>query len=453
MRFLALLAILGAIPIFRAMLRTPGGLKAACFLVGILPFSLNMLNLDFALVNWAGWPGYAKGAVITVLDSLSIAILIWQRRVFWKLPFRGVFLTYLAAITLSVFSSSDPEASSFYTFQLLRMFALYAAVAAIAQRPASLRWLLYGIASAAVLEGAVTLYQRLNGVFQAEGTMAHQNMLGLMLHFVTLPLFALLLSGARKKILVLGLAGSLLAVSLGASRATIGFLSGGLILLTVLSLWRSATVRKWKAVGLGLAAVALASPLAIQGLDQRFATAIEAGGYDERAAFERAAKMMLADHPLGVGANHYVVSANLGGYSERAGVAWNSGSRAAHVHNLYLLTGAEAGWLGILTLIALFAWPIWIGFKFALGERRDPRGDLVLGIAVAMCVTAVHNLYEWVFISYQAQYVFATGLGIIAGLTRQRQRERDALRQTSRARIAQSRIGQTEDGAAPGLQP
>jgi O-antigen ligase len=424
MRFLALLVIILSIPAFVAMLRSKHGFKAGCLLVGLLPFCLNALNLDAAIINWAAWPGFAKGLVVTILDSLAIAILIVHRNLLSRLPFKAVFLAYILVVALSALSSSTPMASLFYPAQLLRIFALFVAVAAIMQRPDGLRWIAYGLACAGVLEGAVTLSQRLGGVFQAEGTMAHQNMLGFMSHFLVLPLFALIFAGSRKKLLWAGATGGVLAVALGASRASIGFLVMGLVLLAMLSLWRSPTPRKWKMVGFGFVAVALAAPLAISGINQRLDSPNIEGSYNERAAFERAAELMLIENPMGVGANHYVVTANVGGYSERAGVIWNAGSRAAHVHNLYLLTGAEAGWLGLFAVVALFLWPIIKGLSFSLRTDSDWRGEAALGSTVALIAAAAHSFYEWIFVSYQAQYVFAIALGMLAGLIKQRSIER-----------------------------
>ncbi|TCJ32807.1 O-antigen ligase [Parafrankia sp. BMG5.11] len=432
MRFLALLLILVAVPAFLFMLRSKRGYRTACFLLGILPFCLNALNLDFAIVNWAAWPGYAKGLVVTILDSLSLAFIIANRNVLSRLPFKVVFIAYFLAMSLSAFGSSTPMAAAFYPFQLLRIFALFLAVALLMGRPEGLRWLVAGLGSAAILQGLVTLTQRLDGVFQAPGTMAHQNMLGLMLHFVILPLFAVVLAGRPSKLVLAGVLLGLLAVALGASRATIGFLGMGLVLLIGLSLWRSTSQRKWKAVGAGVLAMILAAPLALSGLEQRSESQNLEGSYHERLAFERAAKLMLADNPMGVGANQYVVTANLGGYSERAGVIWNAGSRAAHVHNLYLLTAAEGGWLGLLALVALFAWPIIRGLEFGLRKVRDWRGDIVLGATVALIVAAAHSLYEWIFVSYQAQYLFAIALGLIAGSIRQQAREQRAAKRRFR---------------------
>jgi O-antigen ligase len=163
------------------------------------------------------------------------------------------------------------------------------------------------------------------------------------------------------------------------------------------------------------------APLAAVTLGDRFATTTSSatGPDGEREAFERAAKAMWKDHPMGVGANQYVVIANSGGYSQNSGVIWNAGSRSAHVHNIYLLVAAETGWFGLISLAALFSWSVLRGLAFAFANRKDPRGDIVLGASIAILVTALHSFWEWVFITYSTQYVFAISLGIIAGNIRQ----------------------------------
>jgi O-antigen ligase len=335
------------------------------------------------------------------------------------LPFKAIFGLYWLCAVLSVASASVPPAATFYAFQLIRVFLLFVATAQLARSKAGLTHLLYGLAGVGILEGVITIFQRLHGEFQATGTMPHQNMLGLMLHFVTLPLFAIALRGGKAKLIPLGVGSALIAVALGASRATLGLLPVGMVLVAIGSLWRGPSPRKWRALGLGALVIAIATPVALSGIDQRLVESNVDGSDNERAAFERAAKLMLADHPMGVGANHYVVAANAGGYSDRAGVVWNPGSRAAEVHNLYLLTAAETGWLGLAALVMLFAWPIARGLRLALRKGKDWEGDLALGLAVAILIAAIHSLYEWIFITYQVQYVFAIALGCLAQLLRQ----------------------------------
>jgi O-antigen ligase len=449
MRIVGIILVLLSLPIFIAWLkRNPGQRKWAYAAVGILPFTINAINLDAALISWATWTGYAKGIIITLLDTLALAMIVASRSSFRSLPFLGLVIAYLLAVTLSMAFSSLAMSSSFYAFQLLRILIVFVAVASFVGRPGAVRWLAFGLAGGAVFQASVTLNQTLSGAIQATGTMGHQNLLGLMLHFVTIPLLALILAGERNKLIALGVLAGLISVSMGASRGSVGFAAMGVGLIFALSLLRRSSEHKWKIVGIGALALVVIAPLAMSGFERRFeAKPLHEGAYDERAAFERAARSMWAEHPMGVGANQYVVVANTGGYSERAGVVWTYGSRSAKVHNMYLLVAAETGWLGLLTLLSLLGWTIFQGLRFAFGNRRDPRGDVVLGATVAIITCAAHGLYEWVFVTYQAQYVFAIALGVIAGLIRQRE-----LETVHAARLrAQSR--QQEAGQASSRRP
>lgn len=435
MRYIAIAFVLLAYPALVAWLKAnPRQRHWAYFALGILPFTVNAWNLDAALINWAAWPGYAKGLIITVLDSIALAIITTHRRPGGMPPLSGFIIAYFLAATLSVAMSDVPMGSAFYAFQLLRMLIVFVAVAKIAPDPRALNWLAMGLAAGISYQAGFTIWQKLNGAFQAAGTMGHQNLLGLMTHFVTLPLIAMLLGGMRNRVVMLGVVSGLIVVALGASRGAIGFGMMGVAGLLVLSLIRRSTPRKWQMVGFAVFAAALVSPLMITAISKRLGQLSEqVGGANERDQFEAAAKAMWADHPMGVGANQYVVTANTKGYSKRAGVAWNWTSRSANVHNTYLLAAAETGWLGLITFTAMFAAISITGLRFAFQNRRDPRGDIVLGCTVAVITTAAHNLYEWVFVTYQAQYVFAISVGIIAGLVKARALERRGRRPAAKA--------------------
>jgi O-antigen ligase len=435
MRIVGILLVLLSIPAFIAWLRQfPRQRKWAYLAIGLLPFIIGAFNLDAALLNWDGWPGYVKGMVVSLLDTLAFAILITSRRPFTGLPLLGVFIFYIFAACVSVAASTLPMSSAFYAFQLFRVLLVFAAVASFAGQPGAVRWLCIGLALGAIFQGVMTIEQKFSGAVQASGTMGHQNLLGLMLHFVTLPLLALLLAGERNKLIMLGVLAALIAVALGVSRGAIGFVSLGIVLLFLLSMLRRPTAHKWKIVGLAVLAMAVVVPVTVSSIQERFVSrSVYEGPDGERLAFERAAKMMWDDHPLGVGANQYVVTANAQGYSARAGVIWNYASRSTNVHHLYLLTGAEMGWLGLVALLAFLAWPVMRGLHFAFRYRRDPRGDIVLGASVAIFVTALHGLIEWVLVTGHAQYVLAISMGIIAGSIRQHRRDLAVRRQAKAA--------------------
>ena len=420
MRFVGLFIIIISFPIFVAFLKSQTEKrKWAYFLIALMPFVMGWLNLDAAIINYAGWPGHTKGLIITILDSLALAIIFTGSNPLKKLPLFGILFLYVCTAILSMAFSNLPVTSSFYAFQLIRVLVLFIAVASIMRDPRAIHWLGYGLAAGAIFQGVITIDQRLSGVVQASGTMGHQNLLGFMLHFVTLPLMALLLAGKMHKLNILGVLFALIAIALGASRGTVGFAAMGLTLLLGFSMMRHMTSHKGKILGLCVLAFAMVTPVVVSTFERRFSNTSEVGSNSERLAFERAARSMWSDHPMGVGANQYVIVSNTEGYAQRAGVIWNYGSRSAHVHQLYLLAAAETGWLGMLSLIGLFGWTVSRGFAFAFSNRRDPRGDVVLGASIAVLVAAFHSLYEWIFVTAPVQYVFAISLGIIAGSIKQ----------------------------------
>lgn len=445
MRYVGLVLVVALIPILIAWLKAnPHQRKWAYAAIGVLPFTINAINLDAAFIVWPTWPGYAKGLTFTALDSLALAIIFSTPGAFRKLPFLLLLSLYLFAALISVGFSSSMMSSSFYVFQLARVLAIFVAVASIVTRPDGLRWLAMGLAAGALFQAGMAIDQRLSGAIQSAGTMGHQNLLGMMLHFVTLPLLAMLLAGMRSKLVYAGVAAALIAVALGASRGSIGFAAIGAALVFLFSLARGFTAQKGKIIGFGVLVLAVTGPLMIDSLDRRFEAkpVQDSGDYDERAAFEEAATMMWGDHPMGVGANQYVVSVNALGYNNRAGITWAWASRSANVHNLYLLAGAETGYLGLFAIIALFAGPIWIGMRYAFSMRKDPRGDVVLGFTLAILVTAIHSFFEWIFVTYQAQYMFAIALGVIAGYVRDQRAPRAA-------RTAQRTAGTTVSRSDP----
>ena len=125
--------------------------------------------------------------------------------------------------------------------------------------------------------------------------------------------------------------------------------------------------------------------------------------------------MMIADHPLGVGADQYVVVANLGGYADRAGVPWNKDDRSAPVHNSYFLITAELGFVGLLGLLSIFAAVLATGWN-TLRLGTGPRSELLVGFVATVFILAIHISFEWVFETATLQYLTACAFGAVIGI-------------------------------------
>lgn len=388
--------------------------------VGLSPFAINAFHLDMSIIDWRLWPGYAKGLQVSLLDIVALAILISLPRARYSVPFRFVAGLYFIAVVLSIFQAQLPMAAVFYAWQLVRLFVIYVIVARACSDERARMSILTGMAIGLCYEAVLAVWERVgHGVLQAGGSFSHQNFLGLVSEFVTFPLFALLLAGKRGwQTTIAPLAGVIIAV-LTTSRATVGLYGLGLTLAFVVSSLRKWTTRKAAVLFVGIIAIALISPVALYSFEKRFAANPEGIEFDERALFNGAAAMILADHPFGIGANNYVVAANAGGYMTRAGVPWGGGQRDAIVHNAYWLAAAETGYLGVAALLLLIFRPMVSALRCGWQNRIDSRGDLLLGLGISLLVVSIHNNYEWIFFYSYTQYLFAMTLGLIAGLTEQ----------------------------------
>lgn len=422
MKWVALAILLAAVlPLSQWLRKNPREAPKLWMLVGFLPFALSFAHLVMAPISWIGWPGYLQGAEFSVLDALALALYLSLPGTRHSLPFRLSMALYLVATALSAFQAAEPTAALFYSWQLARMFLVYATVARGCADPRVPLAIMIGMSLGLGIETVVALGQRLGGTVQASGTMTHPNLLGMMTHSVALPAFALVLSGRAGRLMGATAAMGIVINALTTSRGALGFSLLGYLIVFILSSLRKWTGRKRTIMATAAVGAMLMVPVVISSFDQRFADSAEliASDYNERAAFEKAAGMMLSANPMGHGANHYASAANLGGFNNSAGVIPIIGSLGANVHNIYFLVAAETGYLGLISFVVMLLQPLCVALLCGWKNRGDQRGDLLIGLGVALLTVYLHGLFEWIFVLLEAQYMFAINLGLIAGLATQ----------------------------------
>src|SRR5690606_25484267 len=130
----------------------------------------------------------------------------------------------------SMLQAAEPLAAFFGVWQFARMFFVAAIVARACAFEEIPLLLLRGMALGMVAQFLAVLWQRFGlGYTQTPGLFLHQNTLGMTIHFVLLPYFALLLAGRRNLAFVAAvLAATLVTTVFTASRATVGFAALGL---------------------------------------------------------------------------------------------------------------------------------------------------------------------------------------------------------------------------------
>ncbi|MDP4023742.1 O-antigen ligase family protein [Methylobacterium sp. NEAU 140] len=420
-----LLAIaLGAVVPFTLWLRGGNAVdKRIWTLIGLLPFLQPAFpQLDLAFISWGtGWPGLVTGLEVTALDVVCVGIYLGLAYPRVRSGYGPILALYLVAVGLSTLQAAEPTAATFYLFQICRVGLLLVIVARAASDATVSARLIDGIALGVLLECAVTIWQRFGlGVVQTAGTFPHQNTLGMVLHFAIFPQVALLLAGHRNwTTIVVPLAGVAVVV-LTASRAALLFTCLGLVLIYTLSILRHLTVRKSVLGICGCLLVLAMAPAAIDSFAKRFEQApINEEEYDERAAFSRAARYILADNPLGIGANHYVHVAKNYGYSEKAGVVNDTGNRNNLVHNAYLLTASETGWLGLIALVLVLAHPLVVAVRAGWSVWPGMPADMLCGLSVGLLMVCLHSSLEYILLSRECEYLFAISAGLIYGMASQ----------------------------------
>jgi hypothetical protein len=416
------IAVAGVLPLVGWLRGNPKTVPIIWMLVGFLVLKPDFVRVDMALISWSGyWRGYAQGFEIYLVDFILLAIYLSLPRGRQSLPFFIPLVFYFLAVLLSVYQAAVGEAAMFYVWQLARMIFAYAVVTKACLDDRVAPSLLNGMGIGLCVQAMLTIWERVGlGVLQTGGSYG-QNLLGVMSHFVILPFFAMLLAGQRGRMpLVVSIAGAILTL-LTTSRATIGLAAVGYVAVFALSILRGWTSRKATIALVGALSLLVLVPMTMSSFAQRFGlqTTENTDFFvdDSRVTMARAASMMLSDHPMGVGANQFVVVANVDNYYNRAGVDWvNAGTS---VHNVYWLAAAETGYIGVVALAIMMLRPMTVAFICGWRNRKDKKGDLLLGLGVGLLIVGLHSFYEWVFVTSDVLYMFAVTVGLIAGLTQQ----------------------------------
>ena len=417
MKWIFIAAILLLVPVIAALLRgRPKYVAHASFLLGTLPFFLNF-HLYVAPISWAYWPGVVKGIEISVLDALALGILLATHEpVRMPRSIKLFFTVYLLGLLVSTITGQQAIPAIFYGWQLMRAVLVYLAVSrAAVVAPGAPIAIVAGMGAAVFFESVVATWQYIHGSVQAGGTLGHRTMIGIMSHSAVMPAFALILGGSRRWWAVAVVVAGAVIAYVGASRATIGLYGLGLLITLILSIRHKSTSRKIAIGAAALLTLAIVAPIMKLAIDRRPEEA-RLSSNEERHALIDAAHMIIADHPFGVGANNYVLVANIGGYSDKAGVSWFHESRSAPVHNSYLLVLAELGWIGLIGLLGFIGCTVGTGWKELRRLQKVETSELMVGVLAAFIISAIHSAFEWITMDFRMHYMLSIDLGLMIGI-------------------------------------
>jgi O-antigen ligase len=445
------LLLVGLCPLFVSYARQPRYQPAIMFALGALPFLLAPLHLYVAPVSFPYWPGHTKGIEVSIVDALAIAVLVATPRRKKRVPGIWLFIAYITIVAVSASWAIDKLAAIGFAAQLVRMLILLLAARRLSSNPNAFKAMVAGGVAALCIQLAYALQEHFSGVLQATGTMGAQNLLGLVTNLIGIPALSLALARTRGWYAKLGPVMALAIDVLTASRATLAFGAAGMGALLVLSsIWRW-TPQKRQIFALATLAAVVVTPVAIATIGKRAQSNNVESSNAERAAFKQAAWMMIKDYPAGVGANCYVVISNIGDYATRAGVNATSGSRSTNVHDSYLLVTAETGIVSTILLVLFIASGIVKILRTAFRNRKDKRGEYLLGIGMSLLMVGLHLKYEWAFVMYPVQHLIFVFLGLGIGLAEEVTADAAAERRAKRLAQKQAKTAAGDDEPMSGV--
>lgn len=391
--------------------RRDAKLRAAlAAMLGFLPFYEVHVNF-FSNENYRG---DSRGLEITLLDLIAVvlAIALPARR---PAPWRWQKLGYLLPVALSVTQAELPLFALFGAWKVVRLYRVSTVAARAVDE--NLGGEIYrGLSLGVCYSAFLALQQRyLEGYMQAKGPFSHQNGLGMAMNLVVPAALALWLGGNGGRL-------AMLAVVAGALNHVLALSRGGMVLFVVacgavfaVSFARRPSGRKAKILGLAALGILAVLAKSLDTIVERFTHAPK-GSEEGRKMFEAAARLMHAERPLGVGINHFSHVLDAAGYADRAGIPLVD--RNGIVHNIWLLTLAEMGTLGLVAFVALYLSPVLVALRTAFSRTAGAARDVALGIGFGLAVTLVQGKLEWSLRTTSLGQITFLLFGLVAGIAR-----------------------------------
>jgi O-antigen ligase len=441
---LLIIGLAGVIPLATKLRESSKNVEWLWFSIGFGLFLYPAIpQFGIMISGIAMWPGHTKGFEISVVDLLVAAYLVSIRKlpVTSKLPFTFGMKLFFSTVLFACLLMSRGTIGYYYCFQLIRMYLLFKAVGRACQEETNFNSLLKGLSYGTFLEIAFVLYEKfVLHIAQPSGTFGHQNVLGLVNNMLLVILIVPLFSQRATKFGIIVVLSSLVIPALIASRATAVLGMSAVIVSYLLSLSRRASAHKIKIGIFGAIGIAILVPVALASFQGRFKgdnydVLSEKEGYDEREAYKKAASLMIADHPMGVGPNYFVSMGNSDGYYVAGGVQPTLASRMGSVHNIFYIITAEDGWLGLAALVIMFSVPVFKGYRASRILRGTIDGEYVGAMTVALVFCYLHSTYEWMLVTADPEYMLALVLGLLAALL-VRNREKIGSRNTTPVSVA-----------------
>ena len=379
-------------------------------------------------VSLETYRGPDRGFEITLTDqialSLNIAMLVrFRDKIRWVPPRTVLMVAMLLWAMISVSMSPVPLYGLFTVFKLCRMFCIYWCIVNLLRIGTPIRGLWAGILGTAAILTVLGLKQKyINGYYRIPGPFDHSNTIPLYANLLIAVLLVWAIADRKLKpwesaASLAGALGLTFCVLATYSRAGIALAGGMLIIAMVVTNMRGFNPRSLAISGVVFLLLVGGGIKAAGSLIKRVKEAPKSSE-QARQEFNAAARMMLHDHPFGVGVNNfsYVLTSQTS-YNRFLKVMKNE-SQAGVCHHIYNLTAAEVGFPGITLFLLLILSFCWTALR-AWYRGGDLEAKLLFGLFLGAVALHLQGLLEWGFRITPVMQMFTITSAMIVGLASQ----------------------------------
>lgn len=413
------------VPLSTAMMFAKPKLELSIVFIAVLLSSFGD-RFGFSIDYDFDYRGTISGYSVQLCDLLYISLFL--RSVSRRIALEGKLLLFLyGAYWLStVFASlaSDYHDLNYWKYGLFEslkfFFILYYFSTSIDNQRA--KAVFTALCCAALLHGVYFLAERYAfGVHRVSGVFNHPNLVSSVVLLLFSPLLYVALCGnVLTSYQRLGSFISALLISTGAiltvSRAMVVIYSLGAVFITLI-----AVLKNYRAVRyyvLVLAVVALSA--GVKGYDTFSHTFVlkgfQGGGRQE---MNELALSMFSRSVSGVGFNNFSVAAN--DYGVESMQAAYTGKGLPPVHNVYLLTLAEVGVVGLLSYSAFLLFPLLVSLRNTRGLAVQSFGSVFAqGLSIGVCLLYLQAILEDSPRREFVMYFLYPFLGLLVAIASQR---------------------------------
>jgi hypothetical protein len=368
---------------------------------------------------------WAEAAAITLIFAAMSGD--WKKFRFFP-PGFWLYMLYCAASFISIINAPVPVYSWFAAVKEVKMIVVFVAAYNFLKTEDDLRFALLSLSAVIFWELFVVLRQKyVLHIYQVWGTFEHQNSLSMFCIMIGMVFLAAALGPRRKSsnFLLLTFIACAAIVQSSLSRAGLMIFAMGTILVVAISLLDRPTRRRL-GVLVSLACVGgIGIALTLDTIVKRFNDYGNDESRKTREMLNISSKMMLSDHPLGIGWNNFAETIN---------PPWTYGEHIDHwnlingntvdkhykkgiVESLWWLLLAETGYQGFITYVLLILTFLWWNLRNAFYFRREYLGAISAGVFIGSSMNYLQSFLERVLTQPRNMMLWLILLAITARIS------------------------------------